>query len=216
MNGVHDLGGMQCFGAVEAEQDEPVFHEVWEARMFGLRRAMTSPPGLSIDRFRFLRESMPPATYLTWSYYEHWYFATVLSLLQAGMITLEELLAGHASPDRSRRDDAQGAGQVANAFRTGGRFDREIVSSPAFSVGQPVMTRNLNPPGHIRLPRYARGKKGDVQRWHGAHVLPDSNAHGEGERPEHLYSVMFTARELWGGRCRGEGQGLPRSLGKLS
>lgn len=199
MNGVHDMGGMQCFGAIQLERDEPIFHQEWEARMFGLRRAMTSPPGFSIDRSRFLRECMPPATYLTWSYYEHWHFATVLSLLQAEMISVEELSAGHASSDRPKREDAQGADQVVNAFRTGGRFDREIASSPAFTVGQQVMARNLNPPGHIRLPRYARGRKGVVQRSHGAHVLPDANAHGEGERPEHLYSVVFTARELWGG-----------------
>ena len=198
MNGIHDMGGMHGFGAINAERNEPVFHEAWEARMFGLGRAMTSPPGFSIDRFRFLRECMPPVAYLAWSYYEHWYFATALSLLQANMISMEELLAGHASPDRRKRDDSQVAAQVASVFKTRGRFDREITSSPVFSVGQAVRARNLNPLGHTRLPRYARGKRGLVRRWYGAHVLPDSNARGDGERPAHLYSVMFAARELWG------------------
>ena len=59
MNGSHDMGGMHGLGPIEREADEPAFHHDWEARMLGLRRAMTSPPGFSIDRFRFLRESMP-------------------------------------------------------------------------------------------------------------------------------------------------------------
>jgi nitrile hydratase subunit beta len=198
MNGIHDLGAMHGFGTIHAEPDEPVFHEAWEARMFGLNLAKTSPPGFSADRFRFLRECMPPVTYLAWSYYEHWYFVTALSLLRANMISLDELLAGHASPDRRKRDDAMGADKVASAFKAGGRFDREIASAPVFSIGQAVKARNLNPSGHTRLPRYARGKRGLVRHWHGPHVLPDLNARGDGERPEHLYSVMFTARELWG------------------
>jgi nitrile hydratase len=198
MNGIHDMGGMHGFGAINAEPNEPVFHEAWEARMFGLVQAKTSPPRFSFDRFRYLRECLPPVNYLTWSYYEHWYFATVLSLLQADMISVDELVAGHASPDRRKRDDAQGVDKVTSTFRAGGRFDRDIASAPVFSVGQTVKARNLNPSGHTRLPRYARGKRGLVQRWHGAHVLPDSNARGDGEHPEHLYSIMFTARELWG------------------
>jgi nitrile hydratase beta subunit len=198
VNGVHDMGGMQCFGPIDAEADEPVFHERWEARMFGLRRAMTNPPGFSIDRSRHLRESMPPIPYLAWSYYEHWYFMTIVSLLQAGMITEQELLSGRASVARTRRSDAQPAADVQRAFSTGGRFDREVANDPAFSVGQVVRARMINPTGHTRLPRYARGKLGIVHRHHGAHVLPDTNAMGEGEHPEHLYSVMFAARELWG------------------
>jgi nitrile hydratase len=192
------MGGLQCFGAVRAEPDEPVFHERWEARMFGLRRAMTSPPGFSIDRFRYLRETMPPIAYLAWSYYEHWYFATVLSLLQAGMVSEEEVLSGHTLPGRKRRSDAQEAATVAVTFRSGGRFDRALAFVPAFAVGQTVRAKVANPTGHTRLPRYVRGKDGVVHHHHGAHVLPDSNAMGKGEIPEHLYSVMFPARVLWG------------------
>ena len=36
MNGAHDLGGMHGFGPVEAEPNEPVFHEEWERRVFGV------------------------------------------------------------------------------------------------------------------------------------------------------------------------------------
>jgi hypothetical protein len=67
-----------------------------------------------------------------------------------------------------------------------------------FEVGQQVRARNMNPVGHTRLPRYARGKTGSVVRCHGVFVFPDTNAHFLGEQPQHLYSVRFTARELWG------------------
>jgi len=70
--------------------------------------------------------------------------------------------------------------------------------SPRFAVGQQVRARKINPTGHTRLPRYARGSVGVVDRLHGGHVFPDSNAHFQGENPQHLYSVRFSARELWG------------------
>jgi nitrile hydratase subunit beta len=198
MNGIHDMGGMHGFGPIAPEADEPVFHETWEARMFGLALAMTSPPDLTIDRERFLRETMPPVTYLTWSYYEHWYFLTALSLLQAGMITIEELCTGRASAGRPKRNDAMRPADVDRAIRKGGKFSRPIDVQPRFSVGQAVTARNFNPEGHTRLPRYARGKRGLVHCWHGAHVFADSSARGDGECPQHLYTITFAARELWG------------------
>jgi nitrile hydratase len=192
------MGGMHGFGPIAPEANEPVFHEYWEARMFGLRRAMTSPPGFTIDRFRFLRETMPPVTYLTWSYYEHWYFATAQSLLQAGMVTIEELRTGRAAAGRPKRNDAMRPESVEAAATRGGNFARAIDAPPRFAVGQAVVTRNLNPTGHTRLPRYARGKRGLIHHCHGAQVFADSSARGDGECPQHLYSVMFSARELWG------------------
>jgi nitrile hydratase len=198
MNGTHDMGGMHGYGPIAPEADEPVFHETWEARMFGLRRAMTSPPGFSIDRFRYLRETMPPVAYLTWSYYEHWYFATAQSLLEAGMITMEELRTGRAAAGRPKRNDAMRPADVERISKAGGKFARTIDTPPRFSAGQAVTARNLNPTGHTRLPRYARGKRGLVHRWRGAHVFADASARGDGECPQHLYTVMFTARELWG------------------
>ena len=198
MNGTHDMGGMHGFGPIAPKADEPVFHEIWEARMFGLRRAMTSPPGFTIDRSRYLRETMPPVAYLTWSYYEHWYFATAQSLLEAGMVTMEELRTGRAAAGRPKRNDAMRPADVDHVSKAGGKFARTIDTPPCFSAGQVVTTRNMNPTGHTRLPRYARGKRGLVHRGHGAHVFADSSARGDGECPQHLYTVMFTAREIWG------------------
>jgi nitrile hydratase subunit beta len=136
MNGVHDMGGMHGFGPIAPEADEPVFHEIWEARMFGLSCAMTSPPGFTIDRSRYLRETMPPVAYLTWSYYEHWYFATAQSLLEAGIVTMEELRTGRAAAGRPKRNDAMRPADVDRISKAEGRYTRTIDTPPHFSAGR--------------------------------------------------------------------------------
>jgi nitrile hydratase len=69
---------------------------------------------------------------------------------------------------------------------------------PQFKVGQRVRARNINPVGHTRLPRYARGKLGIITIDHGVYTFPDTNANYQGEKRQHVYSVRFAARELWG------------------
>jgi len=83
-----------------------------------------------------------------------------------------------------------------------------------FKLGQRVRALNLNPEGHTRLPRYARGKEGTITRQHGVFVFPDTNAHFRGEQPQHLYSVRFTVRELWGPSA--SPRDSPGSVGQLS
>src|SRR5690242_18537449 len=97
MNGIHDMGGMHGMGPIDHEQDEPVFHARWEARMLGMRRSATLPPELNIDRWRHLRELIPPYLYLSRSYYDHWYMTVVAALLQAGWVTEDEVKSGHAT-----------------------------------------------------------------------------------------------------------------------
>jgi nitrile hydratase beta subunit len=189
---------MHGFGLVAPERDELYFHEPWEARMFGLEQAVTYPDGMTSDIFRFQRENMPPVEYLTRTYYEHWYYIVVSLLLRAGQITREELRTGRADASAVRRSDAMQAGAVATAFRESGKSSRAVLNSPRFIVGQPVVTRNLNSEGHTRLPRYARGKRGSIHAWRGAHVFADASARGDGEQPEHLYCVGIPARVLWG------------------
>ncbi len=75
---------------------------------------------------------------------------------------------------------------------------REPPAPPRFAVGVAVVTRNVHPPGHTRLPRYARGRRGVITAYRGCHVFPDTNAHDLGEQPQHVYSVRFDSRELWG------------------
>ena len=87
---------------------------------------------------------------------------------------------------------------VAETIHKGSPASRNVSAVPRFKTGQRVRARNIHPAGHTRLPRYARGKTGTIVRDHGVFVFPDTNAHFLGEKPQHVYSVRFTARELWG------------------
>ncbi len=80
----------------------------------------------------------------------------------------------------------------------GGASARVESDMPAkFTAGDRVVVKNINPPTHTRMPRYIRGKTGRVEHDHGVFVYPDASAHGE-EKPQHCYSVRFSAQELWG------------------
>ena len=198
MNGIHDLGGMHGHGPIAPEKDEPLWHSPWEARMFGIRRGGLLPPGNNIDRWRHLRELIPPHLYLARSYYDHWYMGYVAALLEGGWATEEEIASGKAAPGSAKRNDAMRPDQVWQVQKAGGVYARPSDAPPRFAIGQRVRARNINPTGHTRLPRYVRGKVGIVQLHHGAHAFPDSNAHKQGEAPQHLYTVTFAFRELWG------------------
>jgi nitrile hydratase len=75
-----------------------------------------------------------------------------------------------------------------------------------FKVGEQVRVRNINPSAHTRMPRYVRGKLGRIERDHGVFVFPDSHAAGQGEKPQHVYVVRFSARELWGPQANARDQ----------
>lgn len=70
--------------------------------------------------------------------------------------------------------------------------------APLFKVGDKVVVRNHNPTTHTRLPGYLRGKRGSIEQDYGVFAFPDTHAHDLGAKPQHCYSVSFTARELWG------------------
>ena len=91
------------------------------------------------------------------------------------------------------------ADMVAELSATGASCRLDETATPRFSVGDHIVVRNINPPGHTRMPRCVRGKRGVVQRDHGVFIFPDTNAHAQGEKPQHVYSVRFTPSELWGG-----------------
>ena len=199
MNAIHDLGGMHGFGAIDAERDEPPFHESWEGRAGGLLEVMTFPADFTVDRFRHLRETLRPDLYLTQNYYEQWIYIAEQALLESGMISADELARGNAHGPK--RDDAMRSDAVWGFLHDRTHSGRDLDDAPRFLVGQRVRARNMQPAGHTRLPRYARGKLGNIVRHHGAHVLPDASAHGKGDMPQHLYTVRFTAPELWGERA---------------
>ena len=198
MNGVHDMGGMNCFGPVEREKNEPVFHADWERRVFALSLATGGLIG-PIDRSRHARERMDPASYLRATYYERWLAGLVMRAKEFGLLSDEEIAGGKARPAPAKPGPPPDAKSFAELVRTGRPSTRDTGRlEPRFAVGDRVRARDLNPIGHTRLPRYARGRVGTVAICHGTHVFPDTNAHDEGENPQPLYSVCFAATELWG------------------
>lgn len=198
MNGVHDMGGMQCFGPVEPETDEPVFHAEWEKRALALTVAMGATGMWNLDMSRHARESLPPAQYLSSSYYEIWIAALEKLMARQGMVARIELDNGKmtvAPVSVKRVPDGQ---EMAAILASGGPVEREASSQSRFRAGDWVRARNIHPRGHTRLPRYVRGRLGWVERVVGCHVFPDSHAHGGGEDPQWLYTVRFEAKELFG------------------
>jgi nitrile hydratase subunit beta len=198
MNGVHDMGGMHGMGPIQAENDEPVFHERWEGRAFGLTLAMAAWRKWNLDGSRHQRELIPGAEYLRMSYYERWMAGLVELLVKSGLVTSNELEKGKAFLDSPKATPPLTADQVLPVLARGGPASRGVSVLSRFQVGQRVRARNMHPTGHTRLPRYARGKVGTIDRDHGLFVFPDANAHFLGEQPQHLYSVRFAASELWG------------------
>ena len=198
MNGVHDLGGLQAMGPVPYEKDEPVFHEPWQGRVWAMNRALRAWRRWTIDGDRHSIERLPQDEYLRMSYYERWFNALVAQTLAHGMITDEELRSSHAAPGAVRATPAMDVARAALVLNRGIRSADEPAVKPRFRVGRRVRTLNINPVGHTRLPTYARAKSGVIVRDHGVYNFPDSAAHGLGEKRQHVYSVRFAARELWG------------------
>ncbi|CAN5752509.1 nitrile hydratase subunit beta [soil metagenome] len=198
MRGPQDLGGRHGFGPVAPEPGEPVFHAPWERRALALTLAAGALGHWTLDESRHARESLPPATYYAASYYEIWLRALETLLLRHGLVTEAELAAGAAepAPPHPRRLPAS---IVPETLARGGPSERDPgASRPGFGAGDRVRTRLINPAHHSRLPGYALGRPGTIESAQGFHVFPDASAHGLGEAPQWLYTVVFRAVDLWG------------------
>ncbi len=198
MNGAQDMGGMDGFGPVVPELNEPVFHAEWEKRAFALTLAMAMPGEWNIDMSRFARENRHPAEYLSMSYYQVWFAALETMLKERALVADDEIKAGHSLRAPRPVTRILEAADVAQVLYRGGPTEREADTRPAFKIGDKVRAKTINPPTHTRLPRYVRGRAGMIERVIGCHVFPDSNARGTGENPQWLYTVRFDGRELWG------------------
>jgi nitrile hydratase beta subunit len=198
MNGIHDMGGMHGMGHIQSEKNEPVFHQRWEARAFALMMATGDlvPKGVS---GRFAIEQIPPAEYLRMSYYERWLESLENILVNAGVVKREEIASGKPAPGSPKAKPALTAAKVPAMVSNDDSSRLKVQVQRLFKVGQRVRSRNMHPSGHTRLPRYARGKVGAIVRDHGVFGFEDTNASGlQFEKPQHVYSVRFSARELWG------------------
>jgi nitrile hydratase len=194
MNGIHDMGGLHGFGLIDRDEHPTAD---WEPRVFALMEHTLASGLYNLDAFRYGIEQMAPADYLQASYYERWLATVEYNLVQSGVLAERELdsrLASVQSPPGGYFQ-AIGAGPPPIDHI---HVPDSATDAPRFAKGDPVMTRTINPAGHTRLPRYARGKRGMINRIYSADPLPDTNAHGLGKHRQSVYSVRFDARELWG------------------
>ena len=181
-----DLGGVDVPGAIVQEPEGEHFHAPWEPRVMAMVVAM-GPTGMSnIDLNRSVRETLP--NYRDLSYYEIWLAALEKLATQKGVL-------GNSPPPPKQVLHAETALAV---IKKGFPALRSTTAPARFSIGDRVRTAAAQPPHHTRLPGYARGKLGVIERVHGAHVFPDTNAQELGESPQWLYTAAFDARELWG------------------
>jgi len=196
MDGIHDMGGMQGFGAIEVEHNEPVFHHDWEGRMYGISASRISSAQMTLDRGRFVIECIAPADYLNMPYYGKWYLEAAVDMVSGGLATVGELVSGKAETIPQGMGEPLPPEAVRKVF--GSRDSTEMPAErPAlFTTGDAVRARLIAPTGHTRLPRYIRGHPGRIHACYGWHILPDANAHGE-KRGEPLYNVAFRASDLW-------------------
>jgi nitrile hydratase len=198
MDGIHDMGGMDGFGKVEPEADEPVFHARWEGRVLALNRAMGATGAWNIDRARFSRETLSPEVYLASSYYRKWLLGLEAMLCQLGLVDADELAAGRALRPAKPLPAGKLAAADVERVLARGSFQRAAPRQARFQPGEHVRARNLHPKTHTRLPRYVRGRLGRIERLHGCHVFPDATVLGRGDDPQWLYTVCFQSQELWG------------------
>jgi nitrile hydratase len=193
MDGIHDMGGLEGFGPME--RDELVFHAPWERTAFAL--AMVTPIEGNTDDFRHAIERLDPALYLTAGYYGRWLAALEVRLRDRALLDSDAVDARAGAGGRAARPAAVPSRALPRSSQEGGPR-REVPRAPRFSVGAVVRAADIHPAGHTRLPRYVRGRRGVVALVHPAFIFPDTNAHGEGEDPQHVYAVRFSAAELWG------------------
>jgi nitrile hydratase len=192
------MGGMTGFGPISREENEPVFHADWERRVFAINIASLAFFG-PVDRARHAVERMDAVDYLTTTYYEHWLAGTEILAKEFGYLTAEEIDSGKSAGTSELPHPAPDAEMIEGLIRGGMPATREEGRlEPSFKVGDKVRARNIEIPGHTRLPRYVRGRTGVITMVHGTHAFPDTAAHDQGENPQPLYNVRFEARELWG------------------
>ena len=199
MNGIHDIGGMDNIGPVPIEQDEPVFHHDWERKVYAMTLATMGAGIFVTDEVRYMTETIPPSDYLTFSYYEKWLYSLEHMMLLKNVVTGEELESGKVTaPGLPAGVEAASVERMQYGMNNRIPVFVDTDVPPKFRVGDEIVARNINPLHHTRIPRYIRGRRGVVEMHHGIFLLPDTNAHGGPDKPQHVYNVRFTARELWG------------------
>lgn len=191
-----DLGGKPTNDRVVPEPEGESFHAPWERQALALTLAMGATGAWNIDTSRSVRETLPD--YSSLSYYERWIHALERLLIEHGLVGADEIAAGRMLHEPRPRIRALRAVDVPATLAKGAPTERPPTLPARFAVGERVRTRTAAVAHHTRLPGYARGKIGRIDQLRGVHVFADAHAHGLGEQPQWLYTVVFSARELWG------------------
>ncbi|HEY2206260.1 MAG TPA: nitrile hydratase subunit beta [Pseudonocardia sp.] len=201
MDGIADMGGTEGWGPVHPPPEtEPPFGQPWEGRAFALTLlSMGRVSGQNLDAFRLALSRLDRDDYLADGYYGRWLNASELMLTDSAILAPGAVdararnLRGEQVPEPPAPEPAKPdyAPTAAGSLRT-------VDAEPAFAVGDRVRARDVSPDGHTRLCGYVRGHAGVVEIVQPAHLLPDTHAHFQGENPQHVYSVRFDSRELWG------------------
>ena len=200
MTRIHDMGGRIGDGKVSTEFSDIKFKHKWEEEVFALTIALGFSGLWNLDSSRFARESLEPADYLSFSYFEKWLAALINLLNENGVISELKDNNDQSFEKEFRKLEAH---NVKTALGKGGPTRRKETRLKSFEVGELVKIKNFHGNekvcgGHTRLPNYVKGRTGKIIDYHGFHVFPDTNAHYLGENPEPLYSIEFTSQELWG------------------
>jgi len=201
MNSIHDLGGMTGFGPMPFEDNEPVFHEEWERRTFGVNILSLMAGLYTADESRHAMERIPALRWLKSPYYEHWLDGTATLLVEMGIATEEELRTGKATegvPDWVAKLKAVPAEAVAAIVATNHNKHGQVDHAPLFKKGDRVRTQNIHPKTHTRLPRYIRGHIGTIHEYRGPFFYADKRTIHDPEVACHTYTVRFDGKELWG------------------
>ena len=200
MDGIADIGGADGWGAVRAPaREEPVFAERWEGRAFALTLlGMGRVSGQNLDAFRYALGRLDHTAYFDDGYYGRWLNAAELMLTDSAIVApgavdararnlRGERVAEPPTPEPNKPDYAPAA---AGSLR-------EVAEPPRFSPGDSVRALPV-PDGPTKLPRYVSGHTGVVEAIQPGHLLPDTHAVFAGENPQHVYTVRFDSRELYG------------------
>jgi nitrile hydratase len=192
-----DLGGRLGFGRVVPEAEGELWHAAWEPKALALTLAMGATGAWNLDMSRAARETLPD--YERLSYYRIWLAALERLLADHGLVQADEIPACRALHAGKPVPRVLTADRVAGALARGTPTARAATSAPRFATGTAVRTRATPVDHHSRLPGYVHGRRGTIERVHGMHVFPDAHAHGQGEQPRWLYTLVFEGAELWPG-----------------
>ncbi|GGF93405.1 nitrile hydratase subunit beta [Paenibacillus abyssi] len=211
MNGIHDVGGMDGFGPLQREENEPVFHACWEGRLRSILMLLNKKSRIYyVDEVRHAIERIDPVYYMGASYYQLWLLSAETLLMDKGVLTEYEIRArmDELSPDVTFEPDLVRFRQVkpcvpssvrkSTVERSSGTESPDDPIQPKYPIGTVVKVKVMAPTGHTRVPRYIRGKEGIVEALHGNFAMPDLRVGTGINVYQPVYRVLFEARDIWG------------------